>query len=33
MFGESDTLKRSDTTAVTRLLNLFPDAVQSIVPE
>jgi hypothetical protein len=26
MFGESDTLKRSDTTAVTRLLNLFPDA-------
>src|SRR5437660_1802892 len=33
MFGESDTLKRSDTTAVTRLLNLFPDAVQSFFAE
>ena len=31
MFGESDTLKRSDTTAVTRLPNLFPDAGQLIV--
>ncbi len=33
IFGESDTLKRSDTAAVTWLLNLFPDAGQSIVAE
>ena len=33
MFGESDTPKRSDTAAVTWLLNLFPDAGQAIVAE
>ena len=33
MFGESDTLKRSDTTAVTWLLNLFSDPDQSIIAE
>jgi len=32
MFGDSDTLKRSDTAAVTRLLNLSPDAANQSSP-
>src|SRR6267378_2674063 len=33
MFGESDTLKRSDTATVTWLLNLSPDAGQQSRPD